>query len=304
MSAPPGAATVLDAGTTLGAALAAIAARLAEAGIEEPRREARLLLAAAIGTDLAALIAREAMPLGGRAGAVEAMLRRRAAREPLSRILGRREFHGLGFRLNAATLDPRPDTETLVDAVLAAIDAGGGRGAALSILDLGTGSGAILLALLHLLPTARGLGVDLAPEALAMAAENAAALGLAARARFVRGDLFEGLGAARFDILVSNPPYIETAALAALDPEVRDHDPRLALDGGADGLAFYRRIAAGAGAHLRPGGLVALEIGRDQAVPVAAMLAVAGITDIATRRDLGGITRVVLGRVAMPAAGA
>ncbi|MCZ8185177.1 MAG: peptide chain release factor N(5)-glutamine methyltransferase [Beijerinckiaceae bacterium] len=282
-------------GLSLAAAQAVIEVRLAEAGIDEPRREARRLLAAATGLGLASLLARSEEPVGEAGAEIERFLAARLARMPLSRILGRREFYGLDLRLNPATLDPRGDTETLVDAVLGWLDAGGKRGEPLRLLDLGTGTGAILLALLSRLPQATGLGIDIAAEAVEAARLNAAALGLDGRAEFRTGDLVEGLDG-MFDVIVSNPPYIPTGDLAGLDPEVRLHDPVLALDGGADGLDFYRRITAGAPARLRPGGLLALEVGAGQAPAVAEGLRHAGFLAVSVHADLAGIDRVVAGR--------
>lgn len=281
--------------TPVAAALAHLEQQLQAAGVEEPRREARLLLAAATGWSLATLMAHEERLLGDKAGRVADFLAERAARKPLSRILGQREFYGLPFRLGPATLDPRADTEVLVDWVLETLEAEGRRAAPLRLLDLGTGTGAILLALLHALPAARGLGIDIAPGAITVAAANADALGLAARVEFRCGDLFapaEGL----FDMIVSNPPYIPTADLAGLAPEVARHDPVLALDGGADGLAFYRRIAAAAPMALAAGGWLALEVGAGQAGDVAALLTAPGWGALQIRRDLAGIERVVAAR--------
>ncbi len=277
------------------AAQALIEAHLSHAGIEAARREARLLLAAAMGWSLADLLAHPERPIGAQSTRIEHFLAERLARKPLSRILGRREFYGLEFQLNAATLDPRPDTETLVDAVLAMVAADGRSQTALRILDLGTGTGAILLALLNQLPQATGLGIDIAPEALDVARRNADALGLAGRSTFRTGDLMEGLAEA-FDIIVSNPPYIPSGDLAGLDPEVALHDPRLALDGGHDGLDFFRRIIGQAPLHLMQGGIVALEVGCGQAAEIAGLLTHAGFRAPETHDDLAGIARVVVAR--------
>lgn len=282
-------------GVTIAEAIWHVHAALLEADVEEPRLEARLLVASAIGGDLTALILREKQPLGAAAERLAALLARRIAREPISRILGRREFYGLDFHLNAATLDPRPDTETLVEAVLAHVDAGAGRGVPWRLLDIGTGTGAILLALLANLPAATGVGVDIAAEAVKMASENAGRLGLMPRAAFRQGDLMAGLEG-RFDIVVSNPPYIPSGDIGALEPEVRLHDPVLALDGGADGLDFYRRLVAGAPALLAPEGLLAFEVGFGQAEAVTGLMADAGFRALRLRRDLGGIDRVVAGQ--------
>lgn len=294
MSASKGAAS-LSPGLTLREAVDRIATRLIAADIDEPHREARLLVMTALGIDLAALLRSEQSPLGPAATQLAALLARREAHEPLSRIIGRREFFGLEFHLNAATLDPRPDTETLVEAVLADVDAGVGRGAPLALLDIGTGTGAILLALLANLPAARGAGVDLAPEAVAMARQNAERLGLSVRAAFRQGDLLDGIDGS-FDVIVSNPPYIASAEVTTLEPEVRLHDPHLALDGGSDGLTFYRRLIADAPSRLTPEGFLALEVGFGQAETVAGMMEAAGFRAVGMRRDLGGILRVVFGR--------
>lgn len=277
-------------------ALAEIERRLDQAGIEEPRREARLLLAAATGWSLATLMGHPDRLLGVQCREVSTFLVERLARKPISRILGMREFYGLPFRLGPETLDPRPDTEVLVDGVLARLRAEGRAEAPLRMIDLGTGTGAILLALLHHLPAAQGLGIDLAPGAVAMAAENAARLGLAGRVAFRTADLLARV-TGQYDVIVSNPPYIPTATLAGLAPEVVWHDPVLALDGGADGLVFYRRIADAAPACLAPGGWLALEVGAGQAGEVAALLARAGLGRIETAFDLGGIERGVFGQM-------
>lgn len=278
----------------LAEAQATMARHLEEADVDEAKREARLLLLQALGIDLATLIASEARPLGAAAARARELLARRCAREPLSRILGRREFYGLEFRLNASTLDPRPDTETLVDAVLGHLANVGLTDSPLHLLDLGTGTGAILIALLSRLPNAEGVGVDIASDAVRMAEVNASILGLDARSRFRLGDLLQGIGE-RFDVLVSNPPYIASGDIAGLEPEVRNHDPRLALDGGTDGLTFYRRILRDASSRLTEGGLIALELGAGQAQAVTGLMEQAGFFDIRSVRDLGGIERVLLG---------
>lgn len=279
---------------TLAETLAIMTRHLEQADIDEPRREARLLLTHALDIDLAALISGEARLLGVAAPRATNMLSRRCRQEPLSRILGWREFYGLEFRLNAATLDPRPDTETLVDAVLAHMAATGRTESPLRVLDLGTGTGAILIALLSRLPKATGIGVDIAPDAVSMAEANARTLGFGARAEFRCGDLMEGVRE-RFDILVSNPPYISSGDLPGLEPEVLNHDPHRALDGGEDGLAFYRRILRDAPMRLIEGGLIGLELGAGQANDARMMMELAGFSDIRTTPDLGGIERALLG---------
>ncbi|MCC7167318.1 MAG: peptide chain release factor N(5)-glutamine methyltransferase [Rhodospirillales bacterium] len=218
-----------------------------------------------------------------------AWLERRRAREPVQRILGNWEFWTLELDLNADTLVPRPDSETLVRGVLADHP---DRARPLRLLDLGTGSGCLLLALLAELPEAKGLGIDKAPGAIAAARANAGKLGLAERAEFRTGDWLEGI-ADRFDAIVCNPPYIPTAEIDGLEPEVSRFEPRLALDGGPDGLGPYRHLAPRIGGHLRPGGRVYFEVGQGQAHPVADLLRDAFFVNIQTERDLGGIERLV-----------
>lgn len=210
------------------------------------------------------------------------------AGESVARILGEREFYGLAFGLDAATLEPRPDTELLVDLALAALPAGG------RLLDLGTGTGCILLALLSELPAASGLGVDIQPDAVATARLNARQLGLERRAEFREGDWGAGI-AERFGLVVSNPPYIPEGDIPGLDPEVRLHDPVAALAGGEDGLAAYRVLARQLPDLLAPGGAFALEVGAGQAESVAGLMAAQGLSDIQVRADLGGIGRCVHG---------
>lgn len=281
---------------TVGAALAAAAARLREAGIDEPRREARLLVAAALGSDVAAVLGYpERLIACDAAVRLEALVERRAAREPAARLVGHREFWGLDFLLSPATLVPRPDSETLVEAALTVRS---DRGAPLRILDLGTGTGCLLLTLLHEFPEATGIGVDLAAEAVAMARHNAVRLGMAARACFVVSDWGEAL-AASFDLVISNPPYIESAAIPLLAAEVARYDPALALDGGADGLAAYRRLAIAAARLIGPGGHAFVELGAGQAAAVARIMRGAGLEVALVRHDLSGIERcIALGRIA------
>lgn len=218
-----------------------------------------------------------------------AWLERRRAREPVQRILGNWEFWTLDLGLNADTLVPRPDSETLVRALLADCLQ---RARPLRLLDLGTGSGCLLLALLAELPEAKGLGIDKAPGAIEAARANAGKLGLAERAEFRIGDWLDGLEG-RFDAIICNPPYIPTAEIDGLEPEVSRFEPRLALDGGPDGLAPYRHLAPRIGDHLRPGGRVYFEVGQGQAQTVADLLKDAYFVNIQMERDLGGIERVV-----------
>ncbi|MDJ1157447.1 peptide chain release factor N(5)-glutamine methyltransferase [Chelatococcus sp. SYSU_G07232] len=270
----------------------------AAAGIDTPGLDARILLADTLGLPAAALVTEGEQPIGADGAArLAERARRRLAREPVARILGEHEFWGLSFRLSPATLVPRPDTETLVAAVLERLRRQRRTGARLRLLDLGTGTGCILVALLSELPAAVGIGVDRSVEAALTARGNAARNGVGARALFLVGDWGEPL-AGGFDVVVSNPPYIESAAIADLDAEVREHDPRLALDGGADGLAAYRAIAADLPRLLAPGGIAALEVGLGQDLAVAALLAGAGLGEGAAIADLSGVPRVVVGQKA------
>jgi release factor glutamine methyltransferase len=277
--------------TSYGAALAMARAALKAAGIASAAVDARLLMADAASLDMATLIARagERLPALAEA-AFAAHLRRRLDGEPVARILGEKEFWGLPFQVNAATLVPRPETETLVEAVIA--EARRRFPPRITICDLGTGSGAILIALLTELPEARGIGTDLSENALGAARQNADRLGVAGRIRYQQTDFATGPNGP-FEVVVSNPPYVPSAAIAGLDREVRDYDPRPALDGGPDGLAAYRTILARADRLLAEGGLLAFEVGHDQSDAVAALCAAAGFSGVAVHKDLGGIGRVV-----------
>jgi release factor glutamine methyltransferase len=278
---------------TIGSTLGAAAAALKQAGFDEARRRARRLVAAALEVSAAEVFTNlDRMIPAADSERVAELLARMVAHEPLSRILGVREFWGLDFALSADTLDPRPESETIVETVLARL---AGRGRAYRILDLGTGSGCLLLALLSELPAATGVGVDAAPGAIAAARGNAARLGLAARADFVVGDWAEPLTGA-FEIVIANPPYIATADIARLPPAVRDFDPRRALDGGADGLDAYRAIAAELPRLLKPGGIFAGECGRGQDAAVAAVIASGGLIVDNVVPDLAGIPRCVVAR--------
>jgi len=260
---------------------------------EQPRSEARRLVEAALNWPIASQLADPDQTIDAASlEALDALLHRRAERhEPLSRILGRREFWGLSLEIDGATLDPRPDTETLVELALD-LFSGPERSPPGQILDLGTGSGALLLALLSQYPAARGLGVDQDSDTLATAARNAARLGLGERARFEGGDWLSGVSG-RFDLIVSNPPYIPTGDLAGLDRAVRDFDDPLALDGGADGLAFYARTLREAGRCLAPGGVLILELGIGQADSVQALGRDSGWRLLSLRDDLAGIPRAM-----------
>jgi release factor glutamine methyltransferase len=276
---------------TLASALAQATAALRAAGVEGARRDARLLLGRALdagSTTIFAYPERRLSPV--QAAKFSDLVARRVRREPVSRILGLREFWSLPFALSPDTLDPRPDSETLVEALLARVVE---RRAPLRLLDLGSGSGCLLLALLSELPGARGLGVDISPGAVGMAKANAAALGLADRAEFRQGDWTEGLSGP-FDLVVCNPPYIASGELAALAPEVVLHDPRLALDGGADGLAAYRRILPRLPGLLAPDGWAGFELDPGQDRGLRALLAAAGFATIEAADDLTGRLRCLL----------
>jgi release factor glutamine methyltransferase len=280
-------------------ALARVAAALTESGVEtqEAQDDARALLRAAARLsrlDLAlspetSLTTNEAERLWNYAA-------RRAAREPVSRILGARGFWTLDLTVAPDVLDPRADTETLVET---ALDLIADRNAPLAVLDLGAGSGAILCALLSELPQATGVAVDLSAAACAATRENLARCGLSQRAQVLRGRWGTPL-ASRFDVIVSNPPYVRAGDIATLDPEVRLHDPRLALDGGADGLDCYREIVGDLRRLLAPGGLVAFEVGFDQAASVAALLQAENLEIAGFARDAGGRDRVVAARAEQP----
>jgi len=272
-------------------AIAAAERRLHLAGVPEPRRDARLLLADLVGCDVASVIAWPERRLSGDlAGAFDARIGRRAAREPVSRILGRREFWSLPFLVGPDTLDPRPDSEVLVAALLEQIE---DHQAPLRILDLGTGTGCLLLALLSELPHATGLGVDCSPGAVATAEENARRLGMEERAAFRLGNWDEGLEEV-FDILVCNPPYIPDADVPELDPEVAAWEPRLALEGGADGLDPYRRILPRLADLLSPSGVAGFEHGPGQSSAIEALLDPDGGWRRRRVEDLGGRDRALI----------
>lgn len=262
---------------------------LAEKGVENARLEAEWLLCEALALDRVGLYLNFDKPLtDAELGSFRAMVSRRAKREPLQYILGSQEFHGLDFVVTPDVLIPRHDTEVLVNEALkrAPVDA--------TILDIGLGSGCIAIALATALPGATVCGVEQSPAALAVARDNAARLGVSLE--IVDGSLFEPLQGRRFDLIVSNPPYIPTADLATLEPEVREHEPLGALDGGADGLAFYRAIIPSSRNHLKPGGWLLVEIGIDQGPAVRELFARSGFTEIFTATDPGDIERVVGGQ--------
>ncbi len=289
------------AGQSIETARRLLTARFDAAGIDSAALEARMLTGAVLGLDLTGLITQGLRQLNEEdAARLDALAQRRLAGEPVGRILGTKEFWGLPLKLSAQTLVPRADTETVVEAALDILRARDRMQAALRIADLGTGSGAILLALLTELPAATGVGTDLSAAALDTAKTNAQHLGLAPRAHFLVGDYADGLPGP-FDLIVSNPPYIRSTDIATLAPEVRDHDPHLALDGGRDGLDAYRRIAPRAAALLADGGLLVLEIGQGQDSAVNRLVTAAGLTVMGSARtDLAGIGRaVVAGKIAL-----
>ena len=285
------------AGQTVEVVRRALGARLKAGGIDSAELDARILVGAILSLDLTGLItAANRMLTTDESDQLDQFARRRLAGEPVARLLGSKEFWGLPLSLSAATLVPRPDTETLVELALELLRADGPADRPLRIADLGTGSGAILLALLSELPDARGFGTDISTEALQSARDNAARLGLAGRATFIACDYASGL-TGPFDLIASNPPYIRSADIADLAAEVRDHDPRVALDGGADGLNAYRALIPQAADLLAPGGALVVEAGQGQSGDIQALMTAAGliIGDV-PRADLAGIQRAVSGR--------
>lgn len=264
--------------------------RLKAARLDSPSIDARLLLEAAaevsrtdILTDPYRLMTPEAL------ARLDGYVERRLKREPVSRILGRKGFWKIMLSVTPDVLSPRPDTEAILDVCLKAFP----DGRPFQMADLGVGSGAILLAMLAERRAAKGLGTDVSEDALAVARDNAASLGLEDRAAFLRTDWTSGLSDASFDLVVSNPPYIPSRDIEDLDPEVRDHDPRLALDGGEDGLDAYRRLAPEIRRILKPGGIFAVEIGWDQAAAVRPLFEAAGFDEVKVVKDLAGRDRVV-----------
>lgn len=266
--------------------------QLKTSGVETPVIDARLLVEAAAGATRADLLSDPHRPLTPQqVETLEAYVARRRRREPIAHILGRKGFWNLMLKVGPEVLTPRPDTETVVAAALEAV----APHAPARILDLGVGSGAILLAVLNERPAAKGLGVDLSEEALAVARDNAASLGLAGRAALLRGDWTAGLEDAGFDLVLANPPYIPSNVIETLEPEVRQYEPRAALDGGPDGLDAYRALAPEILRVLTPGGRFVVEIGHDQGAAVLALFAAAGAADLSVSQDLGGRDRIVAG---------
>ena len=284
---------------TVGAAQRACVAPLKDADIDEPVMEARLLVGFVLGGGPERVLAdRDERLTAEQASALRAALTQRCQRVPMAQIIGVREFWSLPFKVTSATLTPRPDTETLVEGLLHHVSEPPAR-----ILDLGTGTGCILLALLNEWPDAKGVGVDASADALAVASENGEILGLSSRVRFVQADWNQEqwthvLGGP-FDVVVSNPPYIPALDIEALEDDVRTHEPRRALDGGDDGLEAYHAIISQLNALMAVDGVVGFEVGIDQADDVAAMILEAGIKLLEKRADLGGVVRTVIGRKAL-----
>jgi len=268
-------------------------ARLDAAGLEGPVIDARLLVEAAADATRADIVTDPYRALTPeQEKRLTDYLERRERREPVSHILGRKGFWKIMLSVTPDVLTPRPDTEVIVDYVLKKFP---GETTAFQMLDLGVGSGAIILSILAERPRAKGLATDISDEALAVARENAANLGLASQIAFMRGNWTEGLADASFDVVVSNPPYIASEVIETLEPEVKDHEPRLALDGGADGLDAYRHLAPEILRVLKPGGLFAVEIGYDQKDAVEVLFNDAGASDVWTIKDLSTNDRVVVG---------
>jgi release factor glutamine methyltransferase len=284
------------AAATLAAELDAATTALEAAGLASARVDAEWLLAGLLGVGRAAVRLELAEPVPAPIAERYAVaVRRRAGREPLQRILGWEDFRGVRVRLTNAVLVPRPETEMLVEWALALLPEPGDR--RLLAIDVGTGSGCIACALACERPDLDVIAVDVSPAAAAVARDNARALGVEARVRVVAADLLECMHGLRADLIVSNPPYLPTATVPELEPEVRAHEPRLALDGGPDGLALIRRIAATAHRCLKPSGALALETAGDaQAEAAAALLRGAGLQAVAVRADLAGVDRFVAGR--------
>ncbi len=289
------------AGPTVETARRELTARFRSGGIDLPELDARMLLGAMLKLDLTGMIASANRPLtADESTRLDEFARRRLAGEPVARILGVTEFWGLALKLSPATLVPRPDTETVVELALEMLRAASHPNQRLRIADIGTGSGAILLALLSEWPDAYGVGTDISEAALQTAHGNAADLGLGGRAGFVACDYAAALSG-RFDLIASNPPYIRAADIAGLSTEVREHDPRAALDGGADGLGAYRALIPQAAKLLAPGGALVVEVGQGQGGDVEGMMTAAGlIRERPAKVDLAGIRRAVAGRKPPP----
>lgn len=288
--------TGLAPGMSIAAARRMVAQAFRHSGLDSPDLDARLLVGHALGLDHTALASKGERQLSAEeVSAVNDLATRRLAHEPVARIVGHKEFWGLEFKVTPATLVPRPETETLVEAALAAIP---DRSLALRIADFGTGTGALLLALLSEFPNAVGIGTDISISALPVARDNAVRLGVGSRAHFIACDYGSALRGP-FDLIISNPPYIASGDIAGLDSEVRNYDPGRALDGGASGLDAYRAVVAHAGRLLAPEGIVVVELGAGQASSVAALMGKGGIAADAPKPDLSGRFRALLGRAAL-----
>jgi release factor glutamine methyltransferase len=285
------------AGQTIETARRALTARFKSAAIESAELDARMLAGHVLGLDLTGLITSAQRRLTeDQAARLENCAHRRLGGEPVARIVGEQEFWGLPLGLSPATLVPRPDTETVVELALELLRADGATTRPLRIADLGTGSGAILLALLSELPAAVGFGTDISEQALQTATANAISAGLSPRATFIACDYASGLSGP-FDLIVSNPPYIRAADIAGLAVEVREYDPRAALDGGADGLDAYRALIPQAAGLLAPGAALVVEAGEGQSGPIKGLMTLAGLAPTgAPKADLAGIPRAVAGR--------
>ena len=280
---------------TIGALLQWTQQYFAGKGIDSPRLDAEILLAHVLHKERIYLYAHYDEPMNGEElAAYRAMVKQRADRLPVAHILGTKAFMGLDFKVSEDVLIPRPETEMLVETVVAAAE-----GTAPAIIDIGTGSGAIILSLLHYLPQATGTGVDISPKALAIAAENGRTLGLDGRVTWIESDLFTKVPQGACDWLVSNPPYIPSQVVDGLEPHVRDHEPRVALDGGPDGLAVYRALLLDAVMVLKPGGGLFLEIGDEQGPALREMLEEYGFKDVAIVRDHAGRDRFATGTLSL-----
>lgn len=286
----------MSTGLTVEAARRALTARLKSAAVDSAELDARLLTGRALGLDLTGMIkAAQRQLTADESVRLEDFARRRLAGEPVARIVGEKEFWGLSLQLSPATLVPRPDTETVVELALELLRSGGSLDRPLRIADLGTGTGAILLALLSELPAATGIGTDISEAALQTAAANAARAGLWDRATFIACDYANGLSGT-FDLIVSNPPYIRTADIDGLTAEVKKYDPLAALDGGADGLDAYRVLIPQAAGLLAPGAPLVVEAGEGQSKDIRDLMTSAGLAPaIAPKADLAGIPRAVAG---------
>ena len=292
MTPLPGAAACADPAGTVGAFLCRAGQHLRAAAVESPRLEARLLLSHAMGCRIEDLLRDPLAPVPPEpAQRFGALVRRRLDHEPVAHLLGTVGFWSMCFAVSPATLIPRPDSETLVEAALAAFPE---RGTVRRVLDLGTGTGCRLLAALSEFPAASGLGVDLMPEAAALAQRNAAALGLGNQAKFFAGSWGDALAGGGFDLILSNPPYVEAAAVAGLAPDVARHEPRSALDGGADGFDAYRALMPAIRRLLAPGGRAVVELGQGQRRRVEILGAAAGLRAMGCHADLGGVDRALV----------